>query len=103
VWRDISGSCEKINNLTKTATGVICEIWVLPWAVIPVKAGIHPPAIENAPLTDWIPAFAGMTCVSKGIAFQMAPLPKDAKAQRPVRDNRFVFFAPLRLCVKCFR
>jgi len=56
-------------------TGVICEIWPLPWAVIPAKAGIHPQAIENAATTDWIPAFAGMTCVSKGIAFQMTPLP----------------------------
>jgi hypothetical protein len=56
-------------------TGVICEIWPLPWAVIPAKAGIHPQAIENAATTDWIPAFAGMTWVSKGIAFQMTPLP----------------------------
>ena len=24
---------------------------------------------------DWIPAFAGMTCVSKGFPFQMTPLP----------------------------
>jgi hypothetical protein len=60
---------------TRAGTGVICEIWALPWAVIPAKAGIHPQAIENAPLKDWIPAFAGMTCVSKGIAFQMTPLP----------------------------
>jgi len=35
-----------------------------------------PPAIENAPPTDWIPAFAGMTSVSNEIAFQMTPAPE---------------------------
>ena len=30
--------------------------------------------IGNATTTKWIPAFAGMTSVSKGIAFQMTPL-----------------------------
>jgi hypothetical protein len=34
-----------------------------------------PQAIGNAPPTDWIPAFAGMTIVSKGILLQMTPVP----------------------------
>ena len=32
-------------------------------------------AIGNAPPTDWIPACAGMTSVSKSIPFQMTPGP----------------------------
>jgi hypothetical protein len=34
-----------------------------------------PKATENAPQKNWIPACAGMTGVSKGIRFQMTPLP----------------------------
>jgi len=34
-----------------------------------------PQAIGNTTTTDWIPAFAGMTSVSKGIPFQMTPQP----------------------------
>src|SRR5208282_2767865 len=34
-----------------------------------------PQAIGNTPPTDWIPVFAGMTGVSKGIRFQITPLP----------------------------
>jgi hypothetical protein len=33
------------------------------------------PAIGKAPKQSWIPAFAGLTCFSKGIRFQMTPLP----------------------------
>ena len=45
----------------------------------PRKRESTPPAIGNAPPTDWIPAFAGMTSVSKGIPFPMAPAPKYRK------------------------
>src|ERR1035437_1896887 len=41
----------------------------------PRKRESTPPAIGNAPPTDWIPAFAGMTNVLRGIPSQMAPLP----------------------------
>jgi hypothetical protein len=41
----------------------------------PRKRESTPQAIRNAPPTDWIPAFAGMTSVSKGIPFQMTPAP----------------------------
>src|ERR1035437_2157485 len=41
----------------------------------PRKRESTPPAIGNAPPTDWIPAFAGMTSVSIGVPFQMAPAP----------------------------
>ncbi len=34
-----------------------------------------PHAIGNAPPAGWIPAFAGMTSVPKGIPFQMTPAP----------------------------
>jgi hypothetical protein len=40
----------------------------------PRKRESTPQAIGNRPPTDWIPAFAGMTSVSKGIPFQMTPL-----------------------------
>src|SRR5436309_1551623 len=33
-------------------------------------------AIGNAPPTDWIPAFAGMTGASKAMRFQLTPLPR---------------------------
>jgi hypothetical protein len=36
---------------------------------------LSPQTFGNAPSTDWIPAFAGMTGVSKGIASQMTPTP----------------------------
>jgi hypothetical protein len=43
------------------------------------KRECAPQAIRNTPPTDWIPAFAGMTIVSKGIPFQMnhCPAPLD--------------------------
>ena len=47
-------------------------------------------AIGNAPPRDWIPASAGMTAVSKGIRFQMTPLPNptsSCRSRRPVRSK----------------
>jgi hypothetical protein len=41
----------------------------------PRKRESTPQAIGNTTTTDWIPAFAGMTSVSKGIPFQMTPQP----------------------------
>ena len=38
-----------------------------------------PQAIRTAPSTDWIPAFAGMTYVSKATSFQMTPRPRRGK------------------------
>ena len=40
--------------------------------VIPAKAGIHEQALGNALLTDWIPAFAGMTDISSRRHFKIA-------------------------------
>src|ERR1035437_2928718 len=39
----------------------------------PRKRESTPPAIGNAPPTDWIPACAGMTSASKGTPFQKTP------------------------------
>jgi hypothetical protein len=36
--------------------------------------------IENVPTTDWIPAFAGMTGVSKGI-----PIPNDTSTRKRIQ------------------
>ena len=49
----------------------------------PRKRESTPPARGNSPTTDWIPSFAGMTNVLKGIPFQMTPLPKGLGACRP--------------------
>jgi hypothetical protein len=54
-------------------TGVIVQTWSLQGAVIPAKAGIHSANLWNALARDWIPAFAGMTGVSKGILSPMTP------------------------------
>jgi hypothetical protein len=35
-----------------------------------------PQTFSNALSMRWIPAFAGMTCVSKSILFQMTPAPR---------------------------
>ena len=40
----------------------------------PRKRESRPQAIGNAPATDWIPAFAGMTGASKAMRFQLTPL-----------------------------
>ena len=40
----------------------------------PRKRESRPQAIGNAPPTDWIPAFAGMTGASKAMRFQLTPL-----------------------------
>ena len=42
-------------------------------------------ASPRAPRTDWIPAFAGMTSVSKGIQSQMTPLPEATTRLTPGR------------------
>jgi hypothetical protein len=42
----------------------------------PRKRESTPKTFGNALSTDWIPAFAGMTCDSKGIPFQMTPAPR---------------------------
>ena len=47
--------------------GVICKTGRAQIAVIPAKAGIHPGRLQDL-VKEWIPAFAGMTCVSKRIA-----------------------------------
>jgi hypothetical protein len=55
----------------------------------PRKRESTPQASGNAPPPDWIPAFVGMTIVSKGTPFQMTPAPKrrlQAK-RKPVRSN----------------
>jgi hypothetical protein len=60
-------------------TGVICETWALQAAVIPVPPWREESTRQtfgNALSTDWIPAFAGMTGVSKGIPSQMTPPPR---------------------------
>jgi hypothetical protein len=38
------------------------------------------PVIENVPTTDWIPAFAGMTGVSKRI-----PIPNDTSTRKRIQ------------------
>ena len=43
--------------------------------VTPRRRESTPQAIGNAPPTDWTPAFAGMTGISKGMRFQMTPPP----------------------------
>ena len=50
--------------------------------VIPAKAGIHSVGKHLHRLAEGIPAFAGMTSVSKGIPFQMTPAPSMAYASR---------------------
>jgi hypothetical protein len=42
-------------------------------------------AIANAPTTDWIPAFGGMSSVPKGIPFQMTPAPGRAEGSQSGR------------------
>ena len=48
----------------------------------PRKRESRPQAIGNAPPTDWIPAFAGMTGASKAMRFQLTPLPAPSSARR---------------------
>jgi hypothetical protein len=65
----------------KWGTGVIRETWALQAAVIPVPPWREESTRQtfgNALSTDWIPAFAGMTGVSKGIPSQMTATPKMA-------------------------
>jgi hypothetical protein len=59
-------------------TGVICETRALAGAVIPVGArhGVPLP-VGNVLSAHWIPAFAGMTSVSKWSPFQMIPVPNE--------------------------
>ena len=52
--------------MTKGGAGVICERLAFPEQSFPRKRESIPQVIDNAPPTDWIPAFAGMTTVSKG-------------------------------------
>jgi hypothetical protein len=52
----------------KMRTGVSCETRALPQVQsFPRRRESTPHAIGNAPPAGWIPAFAGMTGVSKGI------------------------------------
>jgi hypothetical protein len=57
----------------------------------PRKRESTPPAIGNAPPTDWITASAGMTKVSKGISFQMTPLPEFRQSIIAIRRPEDLF------------
>src|ERR1039458_3390402 len=72
-----------MQGLPGSGTAAICETRGFQVQSFPQKRKSTPPAIGNAPPTDWIPACAGMTSVSKGIPFQMTPAPGSLPAVNP--------------------
>ena len=71
---------EQVSQVSETSPGGLVVAPVAkhgrtrPWS-FPRKRESTPQTSGNALSTDWIPAFAGMTGVSKGMIFEITPLP----------------------------
>src|SRR5437762_7563967 len=63
----------ELNPFSALGAGVICQAWAARAAVIPAKAGIYSSNLWQCAVGDGIPAFAGMTRVSRGVPFQTTP------------------------------
>jgi len=61
--------------VTLPGTGVVCETRARRSLSFPRKRESTPQTLGNALSAGWIPAFAGMASVSKGIPAQMTPAP----------------------------